>query len=109
MKMFNLLELIGTGLMTLRKLRNLSKLLIKVILIFFTSQLCFSQNTNSDDWNGFDEGAKSVSKSSSMKKTKTPAVVDDFNSLDVKSKVEVKAKPVKTQKEEDEFWEMLNS
>lgn len=70
----------------------------------------FSQN-DEDEWHGFSEkvseaGYKTVQKSASMKKSKSSA--DDFSALDVKSTVS-SSKPVKTKKEEDDIWEILNS
>lgn len=70
----------------------------------------YSQNAE-NDWNGFDEKPsvkpQTIQKSTHMKKNKSSTETDDFNFMDVKSKV-VAPKPVKTQKEEDEIWEMLN-
>lgn len=42
-----------------------------------------------------------------MKKSKSSG--DDFSALDVKSTVSAPSKPVKTKKEEDDIWEILNS
>ena len=73
----------------------------------------FSQNTTADDynndWNGFEE-FKEPAKVETKRKPASMKVqdpVDNFDALDVKSKV-TKA-PAKKSKEEEDMWEMLNS
>lgn len=64
-----------------------------------------------DDWNGFEESAAAVEtkpqKQSSTARVKPNASVEDFNSLDVKSKVVAAPKP--KDDKEDDLWLMLNS
>lgn len=45
----------------------------------------------------------------STAKVKANSSVDDFSSLDVKSKVPPASKPKEEKKPEDDLWEMLNS
>lgn len=75
----------------------------------------FSQNAE-EDWNGFDPidpvaekkpSTENIKPRSSAAKVKANSSVDDFSSLDVKSKAAPAPKP-KNDKEDD-LWDMLNS
>lgn len=77
-----------------------------------TSQQSY-QNAQEDDWNGFDvnepapktaEHAKSRNLSGRLKDNSS---VEDFSSLDVKSKITAPKKP--KDDKEDDLWDMLNS
>ena len=85
-------------------------------MTFLKKILIFSQNADAEDWNGFDAVEPFEKKSSpdyvkpkasSATKVKANSSVEDFNSLDVKSKVAAAPKP-KNDKEDD-LWDMLNS
>lgn len=70
----------------------------------------FSQNSDGDDWNGFEVGETTAKPSEHAKSHKSSAnvkshSVEDFTSLDVKA-TKVSAKP-KDDKEND-LWDMLN-
>lgn len=74
----------------------------------------FSQNAE-EDWNGFEafdpvaekKPSENAKPRSSAAKVKANNSVDDFSSLDVKSKAAPAPKP-KNDKEDD-LWDMLNS
>lgn len=79
-----------------------------------------SQNADEDDWNGFEVNREVLESSTTSKpaehaksqksatKVKSTNVVDDFTSLDVKSKKVVTTQKPKDDKEDD-LWDMLNS
>lgn len=73
----------------------------------------FLSQNNEDDWNGFDvnESAKPSENAKPPKvaaKVKPNSSMEDFNSLDVKSKVAPAPTKPKDDKEDD-LWDMLNS
>lgn len=76
----------------------------------------YSQNSSNDGWSGFesefgseknnDYQSETISKPKKSSNMKISQNSDDFNSLDVKSKV---TKTKKTDKNEEDAWDMLNN